>query len=1005
MLGGGDSFAGLAASLRAAKVDTPAFIARTLQFKDQLKSSPFQSSLSHLSPPAVASLLECACAVVHGSAVDSPDDERLTSVAELLRVLVDLMFDPSKTDGPHLTADVAPSLEALTHALVTAAHAEMQRAKPVFKLINAVWRILVRLSATHLQILGSAPASAVPLVECLLQTIAAAIGAAEPTDTAKLQVVRFHAANLRTWLKSYAPWFADAAARHAPHAAAAARTLARAYHSVSLVLCATTRRNLRATLDACVLAMLSARAADGSATATPTLQLWLALANRGDHSAATAAPAAADTTSLVASSLASSADDSMGFLLLLLAAARAPILGSRQTDPTAAAAAAACAPAVLASALPALLTLLPRCYHHLLMPPTAPLEALLDDMRVVLRRAPPTCRAAAVSSLVDASCAPHMLVRHAAFALWPYALMAFDPSEVPLLTSPLITLATRLDADPPHTGAAHARSGVLTLVATSCLGLHDPMHMARALAPVRSALTNVATGAAGAAAAAEATSGAPTLRVAVELLEALAARVPAAPRPHNGGGIDGSAPHADVQSESARCMQLLHTALERLNAPEMLRCLHTALGGLEPPAAVMHLRGLTALIRILPERLVPAEVRETLPSRLVRMLSTAAQKTPSGVNTPSSVGQPSGVWGEAGVWMPSEECGSRSFEDGAGVSAALRAAEAVVGWLTPGQRATLLRTTTAIVLDLPASASHVDVLRSIPQADRALNHGIPAPSAAPKGVDAAGGGGVGRPLAGGGPHQVSLLVLLPLLRLARTVGASGVLSEPSLVDALSRLLDALIPIALGGGGMALGGGGGGGGMALGGGGGMAGGAPGADSRSGVLDTDTASILHDEAVHTATVCMTYLPPDGGFAPRLAEAFRAASPHAHAALMDRLRRMQPGGAMGVPADEEARAACVAEARAADAAAADTMAAMAAAAAAATETLVASKRQRTVELQAGPAASASAAAAAERGMGLLRDGLAALHEARGSGLGSLESHRVELHAHVESVKALFA
>ena len=734
----------LATNLRIAIVDTASFNVHTLELKAYLHPTAFPGLL-HTSPPSLCALLDCACACAHGSTVDDPEDARLKPIAEVLRALCALLPDPG-LGVPQLTVDMSPSLEALAEALIDTAHAERRRPKPGFVLMNAAWRLLLRVAATLLRLLGAAPASAAPLVDCLLTTLSSAFRAGDPTVAADLKVAAFHTSSFKVLLRDYAPWLTEQALCRTPLAAEAVRVLAVAYNRSDVVPCAATRRRLRSTLDACVRAILSTRAADGSATAPSTVAQWTSLTG---------------TAETANSSLPGRQPDD-GVMLLLLAAVRAPTLGSRVVKAPMAGLATV---ATIDNAFPAWLSLLPRCYSALLVPsastpepalhgivsnasatPSITYVRLLDEASVVLPRLPYSARAVVLSSLIDASCAPHVLTRHAALTLWAHAIKRLDDADIVQLAWQLVVIATRFDPRHAHHGTARARCTLLTLVSTSCHCLRDSQQMGRLLLPAR-ALDCAAVP------PAEDAGGA-SVGVAVEFLEALTACLPSVARTTHDAQRSGG-DHPEGGAKGSAFVIALRNALEVAQASSGLSALHGALHGESFAPATTLLRGVASLIYQLPEDRVPDDVRTALPARVILMLA-----------------------------------GLLNEDDAATVCVCGVVVKAIIGCLTPVQRGALLRTARTL---LPPATSLVYVeqepekaiMHPIPPGDRATSHAAPShrASSQPGGDDSG-------PL----PFSCMARCLPHLFSLVRAV-ASYELSAPALI-ALTKLLEQLYPLAL-----------------------------------------------------------------------------------------------------------------------------------------------------------------------------------------------------------------
>ena len=287
-------------------------------------------------------------------------------------------------------------------------------------------------------------------------------------------------------------------------------------------------------------------------------------------------------------------------------------------------------------------------------PPDAPmLVRLLSEAAALAASAPPAARAPMVLALIDGGCHAHMLVRRAAVELWPCALAALPAAAAAQQCTQLVLAANRLVRLAPASDATRHR--LLALAAASCAGAAsgsvpsdgaaDEL-CARLLALASPALIGAqhdaqhdaqhgaqhgADESGGGAAGGAAPGGLEvlSLRTAVELLEALRAHPP--PR----GSAAGYTAQVLEAAGAARWLRALASAL-----PTSLPSSHavssssiewtataacddsSGLGG-----ACWTVRGLTALLALLPAASVPLDVADALPGRLAHLLSAASGST------------------------------------------------------------------------------------------------------------------------------------------------------------------------------------------------------------------------------------------------------------------------------------------------------------------------------------------------------------------------------------------
>ena len=138
---------GLASLLRASEGDTAAWVGHVVAFRAYLQRSD-SPGLLNMSPPALQALVECVRTCVTGSEQDA-EGERLTPLAEMLRALFDLL--PKPQEGANIAQPDHPLVQpmrTLARTCIATAHAELRRPKPHFTLMNAVWKLLVRIGLT-----------------------------------------------------------------------------------------------------------------------------------------------------------------------------------------------------------------------------------------------------------------------------------------------------------------------------------------------------------------------------------------------------------------------------------------------------------------------------------------------------------------------------------------------------------------------------------------------------------------------------------------------------------------------------------------------------------------------------------------------------------------------------------------------------------------------------------------------------------------------------------------
>ena len=107
----------------------------------------------HAPPAVIGALLECLSAPLRGLLSETTlhsSDGRIKPLCDALKAIFELLPDPKRTDATPLPQEpqLVPLLESLCRALLEACAAEHQRAEDNFTLMNATWRLLVRLGST-----------------------------------------------------------------------------------------------------------------------------------------------------------------------------------------------------------------------------------------------------------------------------------------------------------------------------------------------------------------------------------------------------------------------------------------------------------------------------------------------------------------------------------------------------------------------------------------------------------------------------------------------------------------------------------------------------------------------------------------------------------------------------------------------------------------------------------------------------------------------------------------
>ncbi len=628
--------------------------------------------------PMLRSLLECvrdAVRTVFCAPTCTEADERVKPLCEVLKSLHDVLPDPRRAAEATVAAATAtealgfmvPIFGTVLTALIEACEAEAQRPKRQFAVINATWKLVVRMSsiAPLPRLAAAATLSGrredaeleLPrrLLRCLLRAVErafadelAASSAASALEAAK--VVQFYTDKLKLVCAAYAPWLlADTSAPGGDCAQGgrSARTiclcLSGAYASLTMrpitqsphpgpnapspstdlvggVVGAVYRRKVRATLDACVLSLLSATADGGviDLEHPPTpgevggscrggmLEHWASLSMDADVIGGMDAPTSPEQQRTA-----------FGLLMLHSAALRA---------------ASRCgAPSVqrLAGRIWAQwLRLLPHSYAALLAPrtsataatPSAAIELegiggqcvlatgeslpvlrrLLSEAATLASSAPQPMHASMLAALVDGGCRPHLLTRRAAVELWPFALRALPAAAAAEHSVQLLLAAEQLER--LRSASAAMRHRLLALVAASVPVLSQEA-CGQLLGRVHSALLTANASKLESVPCELASS--PSWLVAVELLEALADQAPSAAA----GALEA---HSAPQWLAILCARVSN----ELNA------MH---GICDTEACGFALRGLTALLTLLPAAQVPSGVSDSLSTCLPRLLAAAEQ--------------------------------------------------------------------------------------------------------------------------------------------------------------------------------------------------------------------------------------------------------------------------------------------------------------------------------------------------------------------------------------------
>lgn len=638
--------------------------------------------------PLLRSVLECirdAVRTVFCTPTCTELDERVKPLCEVLKLVHDMLPDPRRAAAePAVEAasaeahgSMVPTFGTVLQALLEACEAEEQRPKRQFVVMNATWKLTVRVSSTApLPRLATAAAlSGRPegaelqlprrLLRCLLRAVDRAFAdeltasvAASAAEAAK--VVQFYTDKLKTVCAAYAPWLnaeAIAACHPRPQGGEPSRVepshavcmcLAGAYASLTVrpiakpsdlnapspsddlvggVVGAAHRKKLRAALDTCVASLLSS-AADGGAidlelpprtdpslTGTDgegngrggggVLEHWASLAADASVIGGVDVPVSPEQQRMA-----------LGLLLLHSAALRAAGRCS----------AVSVQRYVAGRAWASWLQLLPSCHATLLAPRTAAVELgdggahsatataeplpllrrLLSEAAALASSAPRPMRAPMLAALVEGGCRAHLLARRAAVELWPFALRSLPPAAAAEQTAQLLVAAERLEQ--LGSGSAAVRHRLLALVAASVPSLpHEGLGLL---------FRSVHCGLAG-----RKVGG----LVAVELLEALADDASPLAAASREPGAEPGAPSS------------LAGALEAHGAPSWLGLLSAQLahelgavhGVRDPEACALTLRGLTALLRLVPVARVPSGVSAGLSSCLPRLLAAAAEHCPS----------------------------------------------------------------------------------------------------------------------------------------------------------------------------------------------------------------------------------------------------------------------------------------------------------------------------------------------------------------------------------------
>ena len=631
--------------------------------------------------PLLRSVLECvrdAVRTVFCTPTCTELDERVKPLCEVLKLVHDMLPDPRRSAAePAVEAasaeahgSMVPTFGTVLQALLEACEAEEQRPKRQFAVMNATWKLVVRVSSTApLPRLATAAAlSGRPegaelelprrVLRCLLRAVdrafadeLAASVAASSAEAAK--VLQFYTDKLKTVCAAYAPWLnAEATCHPRPQYGEPSRVdpshavcmcLAGAYVSLTVrpiakpsdlnapspsddlvggVVGAAHRKKLRAALDTCVASLLSS-AADGGAIdlehppRTDTarsegegygrgggsvLEHWASLAADANIIGGVGVPVSPEQQRIA-----------LGLLLLHGAALRAAGRCS----------AASVQRYVAGRAWASWLQLLPSCHATLLAPRTAAvklgddggghaaaataeplplLRRLVSEAAALASSAPRPMRAPMLAALVEGSCRAHLLARRAAVELWPFALRSLPPAAAAEQIAMLLVAAERLEQ--LGSGSAAVRHRLLALVAASVPALpHEGLGLL--FRSVHSGLAGRTVGG----------------LVAVELLEALA---------------DDASPLAAASREPGAPSSLAG-ALEAHGAPSWLGLLSAQLahelgavhGVRDTEACALTLRGLTAVLGLLPAGRIPSGVRAGLSTCLPRLLAVAAEHCPS----------------------------------------------------------------------------------------------------------------------------------------------------------------------------------------------------------------------------------------------------------------------------------------------------------------------------------------------------------------------------------------
>ena len=439
----------VAAALRS----PPAGLAGLVAMQGFLSGAAGSSAggLLSVSPPLLKALLDGGChllsellCVGQGRAISELPQPTADTVLDFLKVLLELIPEPQA--APATAADDAPRaavLAATARTLMRVCDETDAPPRPHFVLLNASWRLLQRVAACPPLRRACAASEGVAttpdlralpaqLQRCVLRLVSRRLPPAaahasnaadagpprEPAGTltgdAALKMGQFALHQLKGFCAAYATWASAEAATCAsapsPPRVHVSRELAAGIARARAIVYVEGAPPPAAAAPASVSAAVKLRSALDA-----TVHVALGGAGGGDG-------AGARLVSSWASFAADDSDDPAAMVALLLSVLRL----SRRCAVDVQRAAAS-------RALPALLSLLPRCMTALLAtPPTGGIPSICHVASAAVAYAgspPPAAINAVLVALVSAACEPQLITRHVAAEMWAVAVRSLPEAH------------------------------------------------------------------------------------------------------------------------------------------------------------------------------------------------------------------------------------------------------------------------------------------------------------------------------------------------------------------------------------------------------------------------------------------------------------------------------------------------------------------------------------------------------------------------------------------------